>query len=465
MYMSNLKKLLFNHNLFYNLGFCRILFYSLTLHELWASSYKVEKFYYYQLIPKDLWTPVGIFKFYPQGLVFSLMESHILLNICCVFLFFTMIGLITRISAIVSFILALLLLGYPNNFGTIYDTHCLFLVVLFVLIFSNMGDTLSIDNFLKKKSINRDKKLDLCWSLWTVKLITTLICLFYFTSGIQKLRVSGWDWLLSDHMSISFMHMGHPIGLYLSQFSVFCHLTALLGLITQVGAFLPIFYSWLVPLFFVLFCLFHIIVDVTFGSHFQTHFYALVFLIPWGNLLPWLPGNFTGCFWPSVLGILKDSKWKIKKGLVLGITSLVGVFVITMSLYAPWTFQHLYPFSTTTMYAWIDKEPIKRKMIFVMDRDNKKRLLKQSEIWPLTYDKLFSKFKALEKEEGGKQRMKDILRELKRSQPLFNEKVNGRSLESIKKIMLSHCFWETSKKYISNRQQPDYCDIVIEEKF
>ena len=311
--MSFIKNLFFNKAPCYNLGFCRILFYGLALKELWAWSYQVQKFYYYQLVPKDLWTPVGIFKFYPQNMMFSLMESYMLSNILCVFLFFVMIGFITRISAIVSCVLALLLLGYPNNFGTIYDTHCLFLVTLFVLIFSNMGNSLSIDNLLKKKSINRDQKLDLCWSLWTVKLIITLTCLFYFTSGVQKLRLSGWDWLLSDHMAISFMHTGHPIGLYLSQFFLFSHFIALSGLITQIFSFLPILYSRLVPLFFILFCLFHIIVDVTFGSHFQTHFFVLVFLFPWGNLLTQLSGNFTGRFWPSFLDICRG-RWKKRGG-------------------------------------------------------------------------------------------------------------------------------------------------------
>ena len=78
---------------------------------------------------------------------------------------------------------------------------------------------------------------------------------------------------------------------------------------------------------------------------------------------------------------------------------------------------------------------------------------------------MFTKFKALEKKEEGLRKMKDILREIKKLQPLFNERVSGRSLEFVKKIQLSHCFWNTSENYISNRQKPDYCDIVIEEEF
>ena len=60
---------------------------------------------------------------------------------------------------------------------------------------------------------------------------------------------------------------------------------------------------------------------------------------------------------------------------------------------------------------------------------------------------------------------KNILKEIKKSQPLYSAKINRKSLEFIKKIRLSHCFWETSENYIFNRQQPDYCDIVIEKEF
>ena len=466
MIIGFLKTHLFNKNLSYNLGLCRILFYGLALEELWAKTYMVEVFYYFQFIPRELWTPVGIFNFYPKQMMFSLIESHMILNLLCVFLFFAMIGFITRISAFMSFILALLLLGYPNNFGTVYDSDCLFLVVSFVLIFSNMGSVLSIDNFLRRKKnlSNQDKKLNLFWSLWTVKLIVALTCLFYFTSGIQKLRFSGLDWFFSNHMAISFMHTGHPVGLFLSKFSVFSIFVAFSGLITQIFSFLPIIYSRFVLFFLILFCLFHIILDLTFGTHFDKHFIVLVFLFPWGNLLPQLPGSFKGHFWSSFSDVCKS---KLRRGhwFLIAIISFVSFFVIIMSLYTPYTLRHLlYPFSTTTMYAWIDKEPIKRKVIFIVDKNNRQKRLKQSEIWPLTYDKLFTKFRSLEKDKaGGKQKMGAILRKIKESQFTFNKGLY--SLEFIKKIKLAHCFWDTAENYILRPYQPDYCETLVEEDF
>ena len=310
MSLDLLKNLLFPKKPFYNLGVCRILFYGLTLKELWSNTYTVKLFYHSQLLPRELWTPVGIFHLYPKDMLFSLIESHLLLNLLCVCLFFTMIGFLTRFSSFMSFILALLLLGYPNNFGAAYNSNNLFLVTLFVLIFSNAGHSLSVDNLLKnRKAYNENNKLFMCWSLWTIKLITSLTCLFYFTSGLQKLRLSGLDWVFSDQMAISFMHLGHPVGLFLSQLSIFSIVVAFLGLFTQICSFLPIFLPRLTLLFFFLFCLFHIIIDVTFGTHFVNHWTVLVFLFPWGNLLPQFKGNFRGSFWLSFVAVYKSKKY------------------------------------------------------------------------------------------------------------------------------------------------------------
>jgi len=283
--MLFLKNLLFPNKTIYNLGLCRILFYGLALEEMWAKTYLIKKFYHFQLVPRELWTPVGFFHFYPKDLVLSELQCYLLLNILGLFLFFAMIGFLTRISALISFLLAFLFLGYPNNFGTVFDGNNLFLITLFILIFSNMGSFLSVDNLFKKPLNKKNKEFNLVWSFWTIKLIITLICLFYLTSGLQKLRLSGLEWFLSDHMSISLIHMGVPIGMYLSQFLLFSKFMALNGIIIQLLAFIPLVYPRSTTLFFFLFAFFHVVIDVTLGPHFNTHFTVLLFLLPLGNLL------------------------------------------------------------------------------------------------------------------------------------------------------------------------------------
>lgn len=214
--------------------------------------------------------------------------------------------------------------------------------------------------------------------------------------------------------------MGHPVGVFLSQFFFLCRLIALSGFLLQILSFIPIIYARATTVFLMLFIAFHLIVDMTFYSHFDRHFMVLVFLFPWGDILPSLEGRFKGQFWSAA-------------------------------------------FSLTTMYAWIDKEPLKRKVIFVQDKDNKKRRIKRSEIWPLANTKMFSKFKALEKQKNGKETINLILEKMKTQQSVFNDGVH--SLKRIKKISLEHCFWKTTKDYIQRPKKPDFCEIFVEKKF
>ena len=463
-----IKNYFFNKNPSYNLGVCRILFYGLFLEKLWADRYRVELFYYSQLVPRELWTPVGVFNFYSKDFFFSLVQVHMISNILCVFLLFAMIGFMTRISAVICFFMALLLLGYPNNFGTVFDSDCLFLVTLFVLIFSNMGSTLSVDNLLKKnKNVSKEnEKIQLCWNLWTVKFIITLTCLFYFTSVIQKIRLAGLDWFLSDHMAISFIHMEHPVGLYLSQFTTFAKIMAFTGFVIEALSFLPVIYPATIPLFLTLFSLFHIFVDVGFGHHFDKHFMVLfIFLFPWGDITPGLPGRFKGHFWASFYTLCKIKLGK-KSTISVLIIALVSLFVLTMSIYAPYKIKSMYPFSTTTMYAWIDGEPVVREIIFVTDRDNRKRRLKKSEIRPLAKQRLFSKLRELEKHgKNGEDQIKKILRKIRKFQLEFNNRNGIWTLEFIRKMTLEKCYWKTSRIYISRPYDPDYCRIFVEEVF
>ena len=449
----------------YNLGLCRILFYGAVLQKLWA--FGVDKFYYYQLLPKELWTPVGIFNFYPKDMMFSLAESHILLKLLCLFLFFSMIGFLTRISAFISFILALLLLGYPNNFGTVSNSTCLFLVTAFILIFSNMGATLSVDNLLRKKrELNKkDKEWNLIWDLCIIKLIITLTCLFYFTAGLQKLRVSGLDWFYSDHLSILMIDQRYPIGMYLSQFLTLNKILAFLSLLIQCLSFIPIIYSRAVLFFCMSFFLFHISIDTILGSHFSFHFRVLLFLIPWGWLLPQHSGSFKERpLRPLLMDQLKQG-WTLHSSSIFIITSLISSFTIIMSLYAVITFKHLYPFSAVTMYAWIDKEPIKRKVIFITDKDNKKRQVERKEMFPLRYYGLFFHLKSLEKKEDGKKKIEEILLKIQKSQALFSPLGKFHNFNDIKKMSLEHCFWRTTKNYLSQPDKPDYCKAWIEQDF
>jgi len=440
----------------YNIGFARILFFGALLRNMWASDYFVESFYFLQQLPKEFWTPTGVFKILPPPpLYFSLEEVYILQNIMCLSLFFCMIGFLTRFSATCSFLLMLMLLGYSRNFGHIYDGDSLLLVTLFVLIFSNMNSHLSIDNLLKKNLAN--KKFVLLGNLWTLKIITTLTCLFYFTSGIQKLRLSGLDFVFSDHLAISLFYMGHPLGVFLSQFSLVCKSLGFLSLLLQLVSFVPIFRSRFTNLFLLLFVLFHITIDITLGNHFRRHFLVLVFLVPWGDLIPSLSGRLKGDFSSSLLKFYKEMK--LKEVLQMGLWLLVGAFVIGMSLYAPYSLKHIYPFSTTTMYAFKYAIPYKKRMLVLHDKFGKERPITPQELFPLK-NRIYGRFLRLEKQPQPVAKTKQILEKLR--EPPFNK---WHSLKEATKISLKHCFWKTTKDYASRPKKPDTCKTFAEKIF
>ena len=397
-------------------------------------------------------------------MMFSLIEVHILFKLLCLFLFFSMIGFLTRTSAFISFILALLLLGYPNNFGKTFDSACLPLVTAFILIFSNMGASLSIDSLLRKKrKLNKkDKEWNLIWDLWIIKLIITLTCLFYFTAGLQKLRISGLDWFYSDQLSIVFLSQGQAVGMYLSQFLIFNKILAFLALLLQCLSFIPIIYPRAVLFFCISFFLFQISTDITLGLYFSLHYRVLLFLIPWGWLLPQHSGSFKERpLRPLLMDQLKQGWKKLHSPSVFIITSLISSFTIIMSLYAVIAFKPLYPFSTTAMFAWKHKEPLKGSILFITDKNNKKRRVEAKEIWPLLRSrKLFSHLKSLEKKQ-----IEEILLKIQKTQTLFSPLGKFHNFNDIKKMSLEQCFWRTTKNYLSQPDKPDYCEAWIEQDF
>lgn len=132
-----------------------------------------------------------------------------------------------------------------------------------------------------------------------------------------------------------------------------------------------------------------------------------------------------------------------------------------MSLYAVIAFKPLYPFSTTAMFAWKHKEPLKGSILFITDKNNKKRRVEAKEIWPLLRSrKLFSHLKSLEKKQ-----IEEILLKIQKTQTLFSPLGKFHNFNDIKKMSLEQCFWRTTKNYLSQPDKPDYCEAWIEQDF
>ena len=399
---------------------------------------------------------------------FSHLQIYLLFKLLCLFLLFSAIGFLTRISSAVSFILGLFLYSYfLVNFGPVFNSKALFLVVSFVLIFSNMGDRLSVDALLK--SNNRKQSFQLFWNVWTIRLISLLIFLFYFTSGLQKIRLSGLDWVLSDHLAISLLDQGLPLGVFLSQFLILSHCQAFAGLSVQLLSFIPILFSRTIPLFVVLTSLFCLFLHITIEPYYGFHFSVLIFLVPWGDCFSKIPGNFKDiaflqCFFKTT------PRLNLKNKIILVILFIVSAFVIIMAVLTPYTQnQHFYPFSKTAMFSHTDTIPIKRRKIFIVDQDNTKRLLSEKELSKSIQTGLFYILKSIKKQKnrGGveEQLIHNILIKIKNNQAPFDQLNEFPSFKFVKQISFENCFWATSKKYLSNPKKHDYCEVILQKTF
>lgn len=374
-----------------------------------------------------------------------------------------MIGFYTKFFSIAAALLSVFCLGYVNNHGNIFSSSTLPVVILFVLAFSNMGSSYSIQNFLnfRKKKEVRSKNIDIFWNQATLKLISTLLFLFYFTSGIQKIRLSGLDWLKSETMSLGLFEMNHPFGELLLQFPLIILALGLSTIALQLSCILPIFLPRLIPYYaVVLFFGFHIALDITMTNHFSIYTYTFIFLIPWTRCYAYLSRikldllkNY------SLMSLFhKDLLKQIRTYLKLsGISA-----ILFLSILAPILKKNLYPFSRTTMYAYPEQYvegKFVRRFMFKIDKNNKKTKINLIEFSPISKYQIQSLFENLHRN-GDVDKIKEFAAALKLKQPFF-KRSGLKTLEGYTKISVEICFWKDAFLYIKQKgKDPEKCEII-----
>lgn len=190
----------------YVLGFCRLLYFSLFL--LGISDYRPELYGFGTVTsygaPVELWTPHSFFGLlgltplsYPELLKLTwLWKASLLL---------AAVGLWTRASTWVAFVLGLYLMGV--HVGYIENLFSLWLptVVLGVLAFSDCGHYFSIDHWWSVRQGRRPSDQDYRSPRygWPLRLVLLLVLLMYFNAGVAKLRHAGPEW---PHYLQGYMH-------------------------------------------------------------------------------------------------------------------------------------------------------------------------------------------------------------------------------------------------------------------
>jgi len=110
------------------------------------------------------------------------------------------VGLATRLSTITSLLLGYYLLGLPNGFGKIHHHDAIVVFVCAILALARSGDALSLDRALRARGAAASAPSG--EYTWPLRMVWVLMALLFFGAGASKLRASGLDWVLSDHLAI-----------------------------------------------------------------------------------------------------------------------------------------------------------------------------------------------------------------------------------------------------------------------
>ena len=285
-----------------NLAICRILFYGLLF-----LFYLREDFSSWSSVAQVHWRPMWSFRLLQLSPLSQDLVAWLQIG-WKVTLLLTCLGLWTRMTCFISFVLGFYLLGLQHNFSRIVHTDGMLVIVLGILAFARCGDVLSLDAWWRHRrrdgGMEREGPAASGEYTWPIRMIWLAMSIIYFAAGFAKLRHSGLAWIFSDHIAnllIRHNYVGSPWtswGLNLAQFGWLCQLMAAATIVVEVGFPLAMFsfrLRWiLLPTAFLM----HAGILLLMGPDFWQFLFCYVFWIPWrelGGRLPWLasPGAST----------------------------------------------------------------------------------------------------------------------------------------------------------------------------
>jgi hypothetical protein len=337
-----------------DLEFGRIVFFTYLFNRYYGGWHQ-QRFLRFHDVPSLFWQPVSLFKFIPLEHIY-LTNNISFYSLLLISYVMSAIGLFTRIFIPIAFITSYIVIGFPNNFGTIYDSTCMVTVVIGLLCFSNAGQSLSIDSLIKgnKKSSNTVPQN------WFLNFTTFLIMFFYFCSSIQKIRYSGAEIFTANHVTSALIYNGSPYGHYLSQFAWAGVLSTFATLILQTATVIPLFIKKYILPFSLIFLVFHLSVDLTMGKHFNLMKICYVFIFPWSQFL----NDITSLFIHKKFIKISDIGISAHSNLIKFYIFICLITLFSAS-FAVFYNNPIWPFSTTTMYAFPDKLPFKQKDLYL----------------------------------------------------------------------------------------------------
>jgi hypothetical protein len=234
------------------------------------------------------WLPVWLFdRFHLPALPTALL--YVLAALWKSALALSCVGLFTRASTTVAFVLGAYLIGLPQNFGKIHHHDAVVVLILGILAVSYCGDAVSLD--ARRRAGNLPTAS--AEYTWPVRAICIAVACVFLGAGVAKLRHAGLFWVTSDTL-LHTMLMNHyhqastdPLvtwGLALAQYPLLCRVLAAATMLVEVAYPLALFSSvarWLlVPAGVGLLIGFRLLL----GPSFEPLAICHVFWLPWDRL-------------------------------------------------------------------------------------------------------------------------------------------------------------------------------------
>jgi hypothetical protein len=278
-----------------NLGLCRVLFFGALF-----LFYLPQDFSAWGELSDVFWRPIWLFRrlhftaLSPEWLAFLQTVWKGALALSC-------LGLFTRLSTVIAFLLSVYLLGLPHNFGKIdhYDTLLVF--ILGVMALSLCGDACSVDRLLANRrspgGAASGRPAPCGEYTWPIRATWLVMAFIFFAAGVAKLQASGLEWIFSDTLAIYLIQSSYhtrnadPLtswGLYVAQHEWLCRLLAAATIVVETGFPLALVCRWArwiwVPGMLGLL----IGIRLLMGPTFEPYMIAFLFWVPWDRLVHWL---------------------------------------------------------------------------------------------------------------------------------------------------------------------------------
>lgn len=284
-----------------NLGVCRMLFFA-----AFFLYYLPRDFSAWAEVSRAFWMPISLFKILSvpvlSGHALALVQAiwKVTLGLSC-------IGLFTRLSTAISFLLGSYLLALPHNFGKVHHNDAIVVLILGIMALSRCGDGWSVDRLIRtgRDGIvpsERDRMRSGEYA-WPLRLVWVLMSLIFFGSGMSKVGRSGLEWIASDNLAILLVRHNYshtpwtPWGFEVAQHAWLSRLLAAATVVCEAGyplALISRVARWIVvPGMFLIQLGILLLMDVEFSEFLICN----LFWVPWDRigrpLVRWYRGGRT----------------------------------------------------------------------------------------------------------------------------------------------------------------------------